>query len=130
MKVLVLFYSAYGHVFKMAEAVSAGAAEVEGVEVRLKQVPETLPADLLEKLGILEARKAFAHIPVCTLDDLTWAEAIVFGTPTRFGNMCAQMRAFLDSTGGLWAGGALIGKVGAVYLPARQLSMGDKSPRY
>lgn len=127
MKVLVLFYSAYGHIYKMAEAVSAGASEVEGVEVSLKRVPETLPDDLLEKLGILEAGKAFAHVPVATLDDLTWSEAIVFGTPTRFGNMCAQMRAFLDGTGGLWASGALIGKVGSVFTSTATQHGGQES---
>lgn len=111
-QVQVVFYSMYGHVYRMAEAVAEGARSVPGVEVVLRQVPETLPAEALAKMGAVEARKAFAHVPVAEVDSLPEADAIIFGTPTRFGNMCAQMRAFLDRTGGLWAKGALIGKVG------------------
>ena len=115
MKVLILFYSTYGHIYKMAQAVEEGAREVDGTEVVLRRVPETLPDSVLAAQGALEAQKAFSHIPVCTHDDLEAADAIIFGTPTRFGNMIAQMRAFLDSTGGLWAKGALVGKVGSVF---------------
>ena len=81
----------------------------------LRQVPETLPDDVIAKMGATEARKAFAHVPVADPETLPQADAILFGTPTRFGNMCAQMRAFLDRTGGLWAKGALVGKVGSVF---------------
>jgi NAD(P)H dehydrogenase (quinone) len=115
MKVLVVFYSLYGHVYTMAEAVVGGAAEVDGVEVDLRRVPETLPEDVLEKMGAIEAQKSFAHVPVCTVAELAEADAIIFGTPTRFGNMCGQMRQFLDATGKLWMAGALVGKVGSVF---------------
>jgi NAD(P)H dehydrogenase (quinone) len=114
-KVQVVFYSSHGHVYKMAEAVAAGAREVDGVEATLLQVPELVPDDVLEKSGAKAARQAFAHIPVATVDQLPEADAIIFGTPTRFGNMCAQMRNFLDQTGGLWVKGSLIGKVGSVF---------------
>ncbi len=115
MKVKVIFYSMYGHIYTMAEAVAEGAREVEGAEVELLQVPELVPDDVLQKSGAKEARQAFAHIPVAKVDDLVDADAIIFGIPTRYGNMCAQMRNFLDQTGGLWAQGALIGKVGSVF---------------
>ena len=115
MKVKVVFYSMYGHIYRMAEAVAEGAREVEGASVELLQVPELVPDDLLEKLGAKKAREAFAHIPVAKPDDLADADAIVFGIPTRFGNMCAQMRNFLDQTGGLWQQNALVGKVGSVF---------------
>jgi NAD(P)H:quinone oxidoreductase type IV len=115
MKVLVIFYSMYGHVYKMAEAVAQGAREVKGAEVTLLQVPELMTDEALEQAGAKKAREAFAHIPVARPDDLAGADAILFGAPTRFGNMCAQMRNFLDQTGSLWAQGALIGKVGSVF---------------
>jgi NAD(P)H dehydrogenase (quinone) len=114
-KVQVIFYSMYGHVYQLAEAVAAGAREVEGVEVSLFQVPELVPEDVLEKTGAKAARAAFAHIPAANPGQLAEADAIIFGTPTRFGNMCAQMRNFLDQTGPLWAKGALVGKVGSVF---------------
>ena len=115
MKVNIVFYSMYGHIWQMAEAVAEGAREVEGAQVGLYQVPETLSAEILEMTGGLEPRKKFAHIPTATLDHLAEADAILVGTPTRFGNMCAQMRAFWDSTGPLWAQGSLVGKVGSVF---------------
>ncbi len=115
MKTKIVFYSMYGHIYKMAEAVAEGAREVEGAEVELLQVPEIIPDEILEKSGAKKAREAFAHIPVAKPDDLADADAIIFGIPARFGNMCAQMRNFLDQTGGLWARGALIGKVGSVF---------------
>ena len=115
MKVKIIFYSMYGHIYKMAEAVAEGVREVEGAGVELLQVPELVPEDALEKSGAKKAREAFAHIPVARVDDLADADAIIFGIPTRYGNMCAQMRNFLDQTGGLWAQGALIGKVGSVF---------------
>ncbi len=113
--VLVVFYSMYGHIYKMAEAVAAGARSVADVDVKLMQVPELVPADVLEKMGAKAARAAFAHVPVAKPDMLADADAIIFGTPTRFGNMAAQMRNFLDQTGGLWMKGALVGKVGSVF---------------
>lgn len=115
MKLKVVFYSMYGHIYRMAEAVAEGAREVEGVEVKLLQVPELVPDQVLEKSGAKKARETYAHIPIAKPEDLADADAIIFGTPTRFGNMCAQMRNFLDQTGGLWSRGALVGKVGSVF---------------
>lgn len=114
-KIQVVFYSMYGHVYQLAEAVAEGARQVSNTEVMLYQVPELVPEEALEKSGAKAARKAFAHIPVAQPDKLAEADAIIFGTPTRFGNMCAQMRNFLDQTGALWGKGALIGKVGSVF---------------
>ena len=105
MKVLVVYYSMYGHVYKMAEAAAEGARSVGNVEAPMRRVPETLPKDVLEKMGAVEAQKQQADVPVCTVDELGEADAIIFGTPTRFGNMCGQMRQFLDATGQLWMKG-------------------------
>ena len=91
-KALIVFYSMYGHVHRMAEAVAEGVREVPGAEVTLRRVPETLPAEVLQKMGATEAQKAFAHVPVCSVEELPAYDAIFFGTPTRFGNMCGQMR--------------------------------------
>ncbi|WP_372521963.1 NAD(P)H:quinone oxidoreductase [Sulfuricaulis sp.] len=114
-KIQVVFYSMYGHVYRLAESVAAGAKEVANTEVSLYQVAELVPDDVLEKSGAKAARAAFARVPVAKPEQLADADAIIFGTPTRFGNMCAQMRNFLDQTGGLWMKGALIGKVGSVF---------------
>ncbi len=114
-KIQIVFYSMYGHVYKLAQAVAEGAREVPGTEVTIYQVPELVPDEALEKSGAKAAREAFAHIPVAEPDTLAEADAIIFGTPTRFGNMCAQMRNFLDQTGQLWFQGALVGKVGSVF---------------
>ncbi len=114
-RVQVIFYSMYGHLYPMAEAVAAGVREVADTEVSVYQVPELVPQEALERTGAAQARAAFAHVPYAVPDQLTEADAIVFGTPTRFGNMAAQMRNFLDQTGRLWAQGALIGKVGSVF---------------
>ena len=115
MKVKIVFYSMYGHIYRMAEAVAEGVREVDGAAVELLQVSELVPDEVLEESGAKKARAAFAHIPVAKVGDLADADAIIFGTPTRFGNMCAQMRNFLDQTGGLWAQNALVGKVGSVF---------------
>jgi NAD(P)H dehydrogenase (quinone) len=114
-KVQVIFYSMYGHVFKMAQAVSEGVKQVSGAEVSLYQIAELIPDDILEKYGAKAARAGFANVPIATVDKLAEADAIIFGTPTRFGNMAAQMRNFLDQTGALWGKGALVGKVGSVF---------------
>ena len=127
MNVLIVYYSMYGHIRRMAEAVKEGAGSVSGADVMLCRVPETLPADVLQKMGALETQKALAPIPVCTVDDLAAADAIIFGTPTRFGNMCGQMRQFLDATGGLWAKGALVGKVGSVFTSSATQHGGQES---
>lgn len=114
-KIQVVFYSMYGHVYQLAEAVAEGARQVPNTEVTIYQVPELVPEEVLEKSGAKAARQAFSHIPIAKPDNLAEADAIIFGTPTRFGNMCAQMRNFLDQTGTLWGKGALIGKVGSVF---------------
>src|SRR5260221_14144978 len=122
-KVLVLYYSAYGHVETMAGAVAEGARSA-GAEVTVKRVPELVP----------EATARAAHMkidqaaPIATVDELPGYDAIIFGTPTRFGNMAAQMRNFLDQTGGLWLQGKLIGKVGSVFASAASQPGGEETP--
>ncbi len=127
MKVLVVYYSMYGHIEKMAQAIAAGVSEVEGAEAVLRRVPETLSTEILGKMGALEAQKNMASVPVATVDELAEADAIIFGTPTRFGNMCGQMRQFLDATGALWGKGALIGKVGSVFTSSATQHGGQES---
>ena len=114
-KIHVIFYSMYSHVYRMAEAVADGARQVSGAEVQLFQVAETLPPAVLEKMGAVEARKAFAHVPLAQPAHLAEADAIILGTPTRFGMATAQMQTFLDMTGQLWASGALVGKLGSAF---------------
>jgi NAD(P)H:quinone oxidoreductase type IV len=114
-RIQVVFYSMYGHIHRMAEAIADGAREIEDTEVTLLQVPELVPDDVLLLSGARETRKAFAEVPYAEPAKLAQADAIIFGTPTRFGNMCAQMRNFLDQTGPLWATGGLVGKVGSVF---------------
>ncbi len=111
-KVLVLYYSSYGHIETMAQSIAAGAKEIEGAEVTVKRVPETVEAEVARQSGI----KLDQAAPIAQPGELADYDAIIFGTPTRFGNMAAQMRSFLDQTGGLWANGALIGKVGSVFV--------------
>ncbi len=127
MKVLIVYYSTYGHVHKMAEAIAEGVRQVDGAEAVLRRVPETLPAAVLEKMGAVDAQKALSHIPECTVEELAEADAVIFGTPTRFGNMCGQMRQFLDATGQLWAQGALVGKVGSVFASSATQHGGQES---
>lgn len=113
MKVLVVFHSTYGHMYEMAKAAAEGAKEA-GATVEIKRVPELLSDEVIAAMGATEAQKKLSSIPVASPDDLAAADAVIFGVPTRFGNMVGQMRMFLDSTGPLWAKGALIGKVGSV----------------
>jgi len=127
MKVLIVYYSMYGHIHRMAEAVAEGVREVDGAGVLLRRVPETLPEEVLKKMGALEVQKGLANVPVCSVDELASADAVIFGTPTRFGNMCGQMRQFLDATGGLWARGALVGKVGSVFTSSGTQHGGQES---
>jgi NAD(P)H dehydrogenase (quinone) len=127
MNVLIVYYSTYGHVHQMAEAIAEGVRQVDGAEAVLRRVPETLPQEVLEKMGAVEAQKAFSHVPICTVEELTQADAVIFGTPTRFGNMCGQMRQFLDATGQLWATGALVGKVGSVFASTATQHGGQES---
>jgi len=111
-KVLVLYYSTYGHTEILAKAIAEGASAVAGTTVELKRVPELMPKEVAEKAGA----KLEQDAPIASPDELGNYDAIIFGTPTRFGNMAAQMRNFLDQTGGLWMNGALIGKVGSVFV--------------
>jgi len=127
MKVLIVFYSMYGHIYEMARAVATGVKEVSGAEVLLARAPETLSNEVLEKMGALDPQKGWADVPVCAVEDLVEPEAIIFGTPTRFGNMCGQMRQFLDATGQLWAKGALVGKVGSVFTSSATQHGGQES---
>ena len=127
MSVSIVFYSMYGHIYRMAEAVAAGAREVPGSEVRLFRVPELAPREVLEKSGALAAQQVFAHVPVMRPEQLADADALIFGTPTRFGNMCAQMRNFLDQTGPLWLTSALVGKVGSVFTSTATQHGGQES---
>ena len=110
-RVLVLYYSMHGHVETMARAVAEGAGGVDGVEADIKRVPETMPEDVARDAGA----KLDQDAPVASVDDLADYDAILLGTPTRYGNMCGQMRNFLDQTGSLWANGALEGKLGSVF---------------
>ncbi|MCP5514738.1 MAG: NAD(P)H:quinone oxidoreductase [Spirochaetales bacterium] len=127
MKLSIVFYSMYGHIYKMAQAVAEGAESVKGAEVSLYRVPETLDNGVLEKMGALESAKMISNIPVADLSVLEKSDAVIFGAPTRFGMMSAQMRAFLDSTGSLWAKGALIGKLGSVFTSSATQHGGQES---
>jgi NAD(P)H dehydrogenase (quinone) len=110
-KLLVLYYSMYGHIEIMAGAIAEGARSVEGVQVTVKRVPELMSEEVAKKYGA----KLDQSAPIAAPDELPDYDAIIFGTPTRFGNMAAQMRNFLDQTGGLWIKGALVGKVASVF---------------
>jgi NAD(P)H dehydrogenase (quinone) len=127
MKLLILYYSQFGHIHRMAEAEAEGARSVPGADVLIRRVPETLPAEVLEKTGAAEFQKEFSKIPVCTPREMTEFDAIIFGTPTRFGNMCGQMRQFFDATGGIWKAGALVGKVGSVFTSSGTQHGGQES---
>jgi NAD(P)H dehydrogenase (quinone) len=122
-RVLVLYYSSYGHIEQMAAAVAEGAGKVEGVEVSVKRVPELVPEELARNAGI----KLDQAAPIASVEELAEYDAIIFGTPTRFGNMAAQMRNFLDQTGALWLKGALIGKVGSVFVSTATQHGGQES---
>ncbi|GJQ49597.1 MAG: NAD(P)H dehydrogenase (quinone) [Candidatus Kuenenia stuttgartiensis] len=111
-RILVLYYSMYGHVETMAKAVAEGVRSVEDTEVIIKRVPDLVPEDVARKAGA----KLDQAAPIAEVEELPNYDAIIFGTPTRFGNMCAQMRNFLDRTGQLWLSGSLIGKVGSVFI--------------
>jgi len=110
-KILVLYYSMYGHVETLARAVAEGARGVDGIDVTFKRVAELMPEEVARKSGA----KLDQEAPIVTVDELPDYQAIIFGTPTRFGNMCSQMRNFLDQTGKHWLSGALVGKVGSVF---------------
>ena len=121
-RILVLYYSSYGHIEQMAEAVAEGARST-GAAVALKRVSELMPREVAEKAGV----KLDQGAPVAAVEELAGYDAIIFGTPTRFGMMAAQMRNFLDQTGGLWAKGALVGKVGSVFTSTATQHGGQES---
>lgn len=121
-KVLVLYYSTYGHIETLAYAVAEGAA-AEGAEVVVKRVPETVPEEIARNAHFKLDQKA----PVATVEELADYDAIIFGAPTRFGVVASQLRAFIDQTGGLWARGALIGKVGAIFTSSATQHGGQES---
>lgn len=127
MQVLIVYYSMYGHIQRMAEAVAEGVNEVKGAEAVLRRFPETLPTEVLEMMGAIEAQKKQEKIPICAVEELAQADAIIFGTPTRYGNMCGQMRQFLDATGQLWLSGALVGKAGSVFTSSATQHGGQES---
>jgi NAD(P)H dehydrogenase (quinone) len=127
-KVLIVYYSLYGHIHAMAQAVAEGVREVPGCSADLRRVPETLPAEVIGKMGAATFQEQFVReVQLVSLDELPAADAIIFGTPTRYGNMCGQMRQFFDSTGGLWAAGALIGKVGSAFTSSATQHGGQES---
>ena len=126
MKIKVIFYSMYGHNYKMATAVGEGAQSA-GATVELLQVPELVPDAILESSGAKKARDVFKNIPIAKVDDMADADGLIFGTPTRYGNMCAQMRNFLDQAGGLWAKGALENKVASVFTSSNTQHGGQES---
>ncbi len=122
-KVLVLYYSSYGHIERMAEAVAEGARSVAGTEVAIRRVPELVPEEVARQSGY----KLDQAAPVATVEELADYDAIIIGTPTRFGNMAAQMKNFLDQAGGLWAQGKLNGKVGSVFASTATQHGGQES---
>lgn len=115
MQVLIVYYSLYGHVAALAQAAAEGVDQVPDMVGVLRRVPETLSPEIIAKMGATEAQKSLSLVPECTLAELEAADAILFGTPTRFGNMCGQLRQFLDATGQIWARGGLVGKPGGVF---------------
>lgn len=114
-RVKVIFYSLYGHIYRMAQAVAAGAREVPGAQVELLQVRETLPEEIIAKMGATESKKVMANVPIADPKTLGEADAVIFGTGTRYGSATAQMQTFFDATGSLWSSGALVGKVGSLF---------------
>ena len=126
-KIVILTYSLYGHVYRMAQAVSDGVRDVPECEPLLRRVPETLPPDVPGRMGATAFLEEFSRVPVCTMEELASADGIIIGTPTRFGNMCGQMRQFLDATGKLWSAGALVGKPGSVFTSSATQHGGQES---
>ncbi|MGD8594267.1 MAG: NAD(P)H:quinone oxidoreductase [Gammaproteobacteria bacterium] len=127
MNVLIVFYSMYGHIYHMAQAAAEGIETIDGAHAEIKRVPETLPPEVIEKMGAVDAQKTMSDVPFAAVQDLERADAVMFGTPTRFGNMCGQMRQFMDATGQLWANGALVGKLGSVFTSSNTQHGGQES---
>ena len=127
MKIAVIFHSVYGHIYQMAKAVVEGAREINGADVELLQVKETLSYEIIEKIGATETKKLFADIPIVNPSDLANYDVILFGTPTRYGMMTAQMKTLIDATGKMWMEGAMIGKVGSVFTSSSTQHGGQES---
>lgn len=128
MKILVVYYSMYGNVFKLAQGVADGAKDVQGAEVSLKTVPELVPEEIVEKSpATKKAKEEQKDIPLAAMGDLAEADGVIFGSPTRFGNMCAQLRQYLDQTGGLWQKGTLIGKPAGFFCSTSALHGGQET---
>ena len=127
MKVLVVYYSMYGHIYRMARSIISGVESVAGMAGELRRVPETLSPEVLEKMGALEAQREQEEVAVCSVEELAGADGIIFGTPTRFGNMCGQMKQFLDATGQHWRKGSLVGKAGSVFTSSNTQHGGQES---
>jgi len=127
-KILIVFYSMYGNTARLARAVAEGAREVEGVDVLLRQVEELIPKEIIESNDrVKQVKKELADIPLVTNQDLIEADGVIFGSPTRYGNMCAQMKQFIDKTGKLWAEGKLINKVAGVFTSTSTLHGGQET---
>lgn len=128
MKILVIYYSMYGNIYEMAQSVVEGAKSVKNAEVDLKQVPDLLPGELIEsELRIKAAKEKQKDVPVAAVEDLVNYDGIIFGTPTRYGNMCSQMKNFIDQTGHLWTKGLLENKVAGVFTSTSSIHGGQES---
>jgi NAD(P)H dehydrogenase (quinone) len=125
--VQIIFYSTWGHIYRMAQAVAEGARSVPDTNLEMFRVRETLPDDILAKMGALEARKQWAHVPIANVDHLADADAIILGIPTRYGLVVSQMQTFIDATGQLWLRGALVGKVGSIFTSTATQHGGQES---
>jgi NAD(P)H dehydrogenase (quinone) len=130
MRTLILFYSAYGHIYTLAKSVREGVLSIKGTDVDMKRVPETLPENIQKSIGVWDAQKKFSDVPILkmeNIEELAAYDAIIFGTPTRFGNMCGQMRSFLDAASPLWIKDALVGKAGSVFTSSATQHGGQES---
>ena len=126
MRIFIICYSLYGHIFKMANAIADGISEA-GYNSEIYRVPELLSDEIIEKMGATSFQKEFQKLPVISPSDMKKADAIIFGSPTRFGNMCAQMRSFFDASGRVWKEGGLAGKVGSVFTSSGTQHGGQES---
>lgn len=124
--VLIVFYSTWGHMYQMAKAVEEGAKSAKGTTVRLRQVQELIPKEKWDE-GIKKAKEMMKNVPIATNDDLEWADGIVFGTPTRYGNMASQMKQFIDQTGNLWQKNALVDKVAGFFTSTASIHGGQET---
>jgi len=128
MNILVVYYSTYGHTYKLAQAVAEGAQSVPGMTVKLTRVAELVPEEIIRQNASMQGGRAMqADVPLADVADLTWADGIAFGSPTRYGNMASQMKNYLDQTGPLWAKGALEGKVATCFTSSATMHGGQES---